>query len=432
MHRAAFFVLIAGVLALSARGLASADTAGAPEVTHAEALYKKGDYKQAISVLTAYLATHAKDADALVDRGDDYTALGDQEAAIADYTAALAINPYFAYAYASRCESYIRLDEDQRATADCDKAIELQPRLAYAYRMRAMIALDNNDGQAALADANQALKLAPGSSLALISRCRGYVLLQQFKEAVADCASALQIDSSDDFGFFYRARAEVGLAQWSAAISDFNAALRLDSSDTNAYYWLAIAQLSSGAYAEALTDIDRYIKTNVDDGDGHILRAAIEAKLGNAAEARASAMTALRHFEIVNDQNKAAKAQRCWTRSTQRHHRVRPPRASREPAPKEPEARAGMRRRADERTSGRHERSSELQIRTRESKGLERRCGLRASAHDRRVSRFAEFCRRFDASAARRVARTPLACDRGGVGVCRQRTLPRDGHHSER
>ena len=151
---------LALTLAICLPGFARAqDTTISVDVLHAEALYKDGKYKEAIEVLTKYLATHPSDATALVDRGDDYQALRDQKSAIADYTAALAINPDFAYAYASRCQSRYEVDQAAAALADCTKAIDLSPKLAYPHRERAMIELAAGDGKAALADASQAIAL---------------------------------------------------------------------------------------------------------------------------------------------------------------------------------------------------------------------------------------------------------------------------------
>ena len=47
----------------------------------------------------------------------------------------------------------------------------------------------------------------------------------------------------------------------------------------------------------------------MEDGDGYLLRGQIEAKLGNAVEARTSATTALKYYRVVNDTDGAAKAQ---------------------------------------------------------------------------------------------------------------------------
>ena len=73
---------------------------------------------------------------------------------------------------------------------------------------------------------------------------------------------------------------------------------------------MGVAKLSAGSYADALKDADSYIKSNGDDADGHLLRAEIEQKLGNTAEARTSATTALRHYRIDNDTSGAAEAQK--------------------------------------------------------------------------------------------------------------------------
>lgn len=306
MYRALFPALLAS-LAIGLSGLPAASATA--DVQPAEQLYRDGKYKESIAILTAYLKDHPTDTTALVDRGDDYEALDQQGAAIADYTAALAINPDYAYALASRCESYRETDQAQSALTDCNAAIKLDPRLAYAYRERALLELVGGDSKSALADANQAIQISPNMPFGYGIRCRIYVDMQSYANAIADCNHGLALDPNLELALFQRGRAEVGLEQWPAAIADFNKVLSLDASQSGAFYWLATAYFHTGAYTMALNDVDQYVKEEVDDGDGHLLRAQIEAKLGNSAEARASAATALKHYRIDNDNDGAAKVQ---------------------------------------------------------------------------------------------------------------------------
>jgi tetratricopeptide (TPR) repeat protein len=316
MLRAGSHLCLAAILLLGASGVAPAQSADAApaqasggEVARAKQLYDDGKYKESISLLDGYLTAHPGDATALVTRGDDYQALGSQESAIADYTAALAINADYAYAWASRCDSYLSIRQSQKALADCDKAIGLDPGMGYAYRLRALLELDADDAQSALTDVNHALTIDPHSPAALTTRCHTYLVLLEYPEAIADCNAALAIDPNRDVAYFYRGETEIKLSDWDRATADFTRALALAPDEANADYWLAVANLNRGAYADALKAIDAYIQSDVDDPDGQLIRATIEVKLGNAAAARASATTALKHYMIGNDRSGAAKAQ---------------------------------------------------------------------------------------------------------------------------
>jgi len=288
--------------------LASYAAGSSGDLNHAESLYKEGKYKEALALLNTYIAGHPKDATALVDRGDDYEALGDPKSATADYSAAIEINPDYAYAYASRCDSRDELGQNRKALDDCDKAIGLDPKMAYAYRARARVHVHLNDSQAALADANNAISLASDNAFGFEIRCRVYVDLGEDAKAIDDCNEAIRIDPTMEEGYFQRGRANIDLKKWTDAIADFTQAEKIDEGPI-AKYWLAVARLNNGDYDEGLRNIDSYIAAKSDDGDGYYVRAQIELKLGNRAEAKASAQDALRHYRIDGDQTGAQKAQ---------------------------------------------------------------------------------------------------------------------------
>ena len=303
-----FALSLALVAALSTVAIARADAGTAPEVNKAESLYNDGKYKESLSVLNKYLATHPKDATALVDRGDDYAALDDDKSAVADYSAAIDVNPDYAYAYASRCDSLNSLQQNTQAKPDCDKAIELNPKMSYAYRVRAYIEIQQGDAKTALTDADRAVELNSNSALGFQTRCRAYVELGQNERAIQDCTDAIHLNPNIEEAYFQRGRAEIALEKWPGAIADFNQALKV-SPGPNAHYWLALSYLENGDYTSALGQADSYVEAKSDDGDGYLVRARIKVKLGKPADAKEDANTALRHYRIVNDSDGAAKAQ---------------------------------------------------------------------------------------------------------------------------
>lgn len=291
-----------------AGGAARADTP--PEVKQAEALMNEDKDAQAIAILDAYLKTHPNDATALVDRGDAYEDQDKHAKAIENYTAAIAINPSYAYAYASRCQSYEMLDQHKLALTDCDKALELNPKSAYAYRQRAWAKLSLDDTDGANADADEAVKLAPDSALSFGIQCRARWFADNYEGAASACAAALQIDPANYQGMFYSGRIAIHASNWATAESWFSKIIASRPADAGAAYWRAIARRHLQENEGALRDINIYIDQNPDDGDGYMVRARIDYQLHDAAAAKDDGAKALQRYQIDNDTDSIAEAQR--------------------------------------------------------------------------------------------------------------------------
>lgn len=301
--------IVAALLALACVRAAAAGETVNLQVLQAEKLIGKGENKDAVALLDAYIAQHPRDARALADRGDAYEALGDQTKAIANYTDAIAADQSFAYAYASRCQSLWETDRDREALDDCNAALELKPEMVYALRQRALVELDLKNVAGALADAEKAVALAPGEAFSLATRCQVYDAAARYADAIRDCSAAIAVNDRNDAPRFYRGRAEIQTKQWNAAIADFSTVIGNDPQELGAYYWRALARANAGDYTDGLDDVDRYLHVRIDDADAYLLRARIQIGLGNRKEAQTAATDALRHYRIDNDEAGAAQAQ---------------------------------------------------------------------------------------------------------------------------
>lgn len=88
----------------------------------------------ALTVLFVTGKALAGEANAYINRGDDYFKKEQYDLAIADYTKAIEIDPKDASAYTNRGNNYIKNGEYDLAIADYTKAIEIGPKNAIAYR----------------------------------------------------------------------------------------------------------------------------------------------------------------------------------------------------------------------------------------------------------------------------------------------------------
>lgn len=94
-------------------------------------LIKLGRFKDALPDLTAILAEHGADEDALKLRGDTYFALGRNSDALKDYSKVIELAPEFARtSYEGRARVYEKLGESDLARKDMDEARRLYERPA--------------------------------------------------------------------------------------------------------------------------------------------------------------------------------------------------------------------------------------------------------------------------------------------------------------
>ncbi len=130
----------------------------------ANALFKKGDYKGAISYYSATIKMNPRMYLAYYGRGQAYFALHNYQSAIADFNSALGISRGFYLAGVKRAEANDRLGHHRQALSELDHIIGLQPlpnTRAFVLTTRAWILATCSDshfrnGKQAVADATAA------------------------------------------------------------------------------------------------------------------------------------------------------------------------------------------------------------------------------------------------------------------------------------
>src|SRR5262245_9394531 len=103
------YVLALLVVMVGFAGCVQPTVQPAPELTPAEAAFKRGmaaltsnAYDQAIADFTQAIALNPQRVEAYHNRGEAYRGKGDYDRALADYTQALTVNPNFTEAYVTR------------------------------------------------------------------------------------------------------------------------------------------------------------------------------------------------------------------------------------------------------------------------------------------------------------------------------------------
>jgi len=119
----------------------------------------------ALSVLLVTGKAMGSEANACLNRGDDYFKKGQYDQAIAEYNRAIEIDPTFASAYNNRGVVYGRKEQHDQAIAEYNRAIEIDPKFALAYYNRAISYEKKGQHGQAIADYNKAVEIDPKFAL---------------------------------------------------------------------------------------------------------------------------------------------------------------------------------------------------------------------------------------------------------------------------
>jgi tetratricopeptide (TPR) repeat protein len=302
---AAFGVFIALLTAAPSRGFAQpAPTAspGPDALGQAQALFRLGKYREAISKLDALLQADPRDARALVLRGDAKAEMDDNSGALKDYNAAIGIAPEYQYAYVTRCETRLALDDPGGALTDCNTALRLDATDAHAYQARGDVYFDREAYDLAVADYEKSIALGRRSAYLYASACDANRLVGKLEQAATDCEEAITINPKSRRALWSNARLALVNQRYSAALGNLNTYIAEDPSDSSTgYYFRAVAYNRLKMYQKALDDLQIYVKRTPDDADGYKERAIAKYGLGDKTGALADLETARNDYAKAGD-----------------------------------------------------------------------------------------------------------------------------------
>ncbi|WP_088243697.1 tetratricopeptide repeat protein [Calothrix rhizosoleniae] len=152
---------------------------------------KKGDYTDAITLLSQLINRHPQNAVDYNNRGLIYFQSGDRHKAFCDYNMALQINPKLASAYNNRANYYAAYGELAAAIADYDQALDLNPSYVRGWINRAITLRELGQYAEAIENLEVALLFGQLESHILAERGRTYHLWGDWNCAIADYQRAL-------------------------------------------------------------------------------------------------------------------------------------------------------------------------------------------------------------------------------------------------
>jgi tetratricopeptide (TPR) repeat protein len=160
---------------------------------------KKGDYTDAIALLSQLINRHPQNAVDYNNRGLIYFQSGDRQKAFCDYNMALQLDPKLASAYNNRANYYAACGELAAAIADYDQALDLNPSYVRGWINRAITLRELGNYSEAIENLEVALLFGQLESHILAERGRTYHLWGDWNCAIADYHRALiSIDAEDN------------------------------------------------------------------------------------------------------------------------------------------------------------------------------------------------------------------------------------------
>lgn len=174
----------------SATMLAEADYTYFRQIARQKA--ERGDYAEAIEILSCLIARHPNDANDYNNRGLIYFQCGELESALTDYNKAIQLNPNLAGVYNNRANYYAERGKLTEAIADYDRAIDLNPVHVRAWINQGITFRDLELYDRAIENFDFALRLGHLKSLIWAERGRTYHLMGDWNFAIADYRRALE------------------------------------------------------------------------------------------------------------------------------------------------------------------------------------------------------------------------------------------------
>ncbi|MDJ0800230.1 MAG: tetratricopeptide repeat protein [Calothrix sp. MO_167.B12] len=161
-------------------------------------LAQKGNYNDAIALLSQLINRHPQNAVDYNNRGLIYFQSGDRQKAVCDYNTALELNPKLASAYNNRANYYAACGELATAIADYDRALDLNPSYVRGWINRAITLRELGKYAEAIENLEVALLFGQLESHILAQRGRTYHIWGDWNCAIADYQRTLMIINTNN------------------------------------------------------------------------------------------------------------------------------------------------------------------------------------------------------------------------------------------
>ena len=227
-----------------------------------EANAARGDHQGAIAEYTKAIRAKRDYKEALVNRGNAYTALSEYDVAMDDFNAAIKIDTGDPAPYRGRASVLLAQTRPREAAADLTTVIRLSPDDQLAYVNRAQAYLRTGRYERAIADCKTAVQLGRDVPDCRRASAVSNFVLARYDEAIADLTRATEMQPDSPFPFLQRGLVYIARGQPERAIPDLDEAVRLGTNDANAQFARGIARERSGDQAGANADFTQALKIN--------------------------------------------------------------------------------------------------------------------------------------------------------------------------
>ena len=265
-------VAVAAVIAIASYALLSARR-NIPTDTEAYDLYLKGVSTAGRGSLSAF-----RDATAYFEK-------------------AIAKQPDFAMAYAAMAQAQLQFvyagqfaprDVIPKAEASARRALELDASLPLAHHVMATIQQTYYyNWEEAERERQRARDIRTGGFEAHLAAANVFVHEGRLSEAAAEAEQARHADPLSIAGALAVGSVLRDAQQYDRALAEFRRALTLSSSLARAHYQIAVTQLCMGQLADANSSMEQAVRMSPDNTRFRAYLAALYAKAGRKAEARA-------------------------------------------------------------------------------------------------------------------------------------------------
>ena len=296
--------------------------------------FEEGMYPEAISDFSGAVKSDPKYADAIAMRGRSYNRLKNWSKAIDDANTLMQMRPDSAEAYLIRGTAYDGSGNYTNAVADLTKAIQLNAKEAKAYYYRADAYQEQGDYQKSVDDYTQAVTLQPNYRAAYLGRAWSDYKLKKDEDAVKDASKAIKFDNASALEALntyagekatdtvrpdaeYRQGLEIQ-DDLKNALTLYGSVIKDEPEDLEAYRDRGIAYMHLAKYREASHDFDtanKNVPTNPSEFSGIGSEADYNAARpeyleGNKQLAAGNYAGAAIHYQ--NALQKYPQYARCW------------------------------------------------------------------------------------------------------------------------
>lgn len=241
----------------------AANTAKATTVTPEQAekiadqLITKGNYRQALPILTQVIKANPKAKDAYVKRAAILAESKMLTPAIADMSRAIEVSPDDARIRNTRGYFYLSQQKLKEALQDFSDAIGIDMNYAEPHNNRGLVRIASGDHKTAVKDFDEAIKIKPKYLDA--HNNRGYALMrgENYPEAIAAFTTAIEINPKYVNAWNNRAQAKLKAGQAEQALTDFSEAIRLSPGNVSYLIGRADAYQALGRDTESQADRSR-------------------------------------------------------------------------------------------------------------------------------------------------------------------------------